>query len=683
VLIALFFYAPAFGAPAPTLELTKTVGKDLENCAPSNDLTVGPNTQVHYCYKLTNTGKVTLTKHTLDDNVLGNIFADILIPVPPGGMVTHIVTTTVGSDDVINEGKWTAMAGFCCDTNCSGEGCASDTDCFDPATCRFDVGICCDPNDPDNCFEGFDGQAVPCVTDAVCQVDTGACSLSNDSCTSNSQCNGCGNTGRTCGSDADCLTCNVTGISCTDAGDCGTCSDNGDPCNTATDCGVCNMSGTRCSGSALDCPGGEFCTFTAMCDVSGEACVASGDTCDSCETGFFSDCSPLDDNMPMDTSEATVQIDPDMTTLPTLLRPRVGLMKTVTRESGGVCGANSVITANANEEVIYCYKLTNTGVITVATHTFEDDVLGTMNELQIVPPGGMLTKLVTVTTGTDMVTNTAMVTSQPAGKCCSDIECTNQGNPNCTTNAECDPNEFCRTDDLGVCCEDATAQSCDMAVPVLICGFDDDCTNGAFDTCVPFSMPAMSNKSSAKVNISTDNCPDVDNPGQENGDGDSHGDDCDNCPNDDNENQFDADNDGVGDVCDNCPDDFNPGQEDTDGDGVGDACNDADDADGDEFSDSLDNCPDDFNPGQEDTDGDGVGDACNDADDADGDEFSDSLDNCPDDFNPNQEDIDSDGIGNFCDAAPAPALSPRSLAIAFLLLLGFGLAGVRGLRVSR
>lgn len=51
----------------PSIAVDKTVGTDPSECATTSDITVGPNTDVYYCFKIRNTGNVGLTQHTLTD----------------------------------------------------------------------------------------------------------------------------------------------------------------------------------------------------------------------------------------------------------------------------------------------------------------------------------------------------------------------------------------------------------------------------------------------------------------------------------------------------------------------------------------------------------------------------------------------------------------------------------------
>lgn len=96
----------------PRINLVKTVNTTPGTCPGANSITVLPGTPVNYCYQVTNTGSVTLTLHTLTDNKLG-----VLIPVntpillPPAASYTFS-TTAVITQSVVNTGNWTADDGL-------------------------------------------------------------------------------------------------------------------------------------------------------------------------------------------------------------------------------------------------------------------------------------------------------------------------------------------------------------------------------------------------------------------------------------------------------------------------------------------------------------------------------------------------------------------------------------------
>jgi subtilisin-like proprotein convertase family protein len=93
----------------PSIELTKTVGTNPTTCATTNAITVGPGTNVTYCYTVENTGDVTLDLHTLVDSELGTILNDFPYALAPAA--SAFITATVPIDvTTINAATWTATA---------------------------------------------------------------------------------------------------------------------------------------------------------------------------------------------------------------------------------------------------------------------------------------------------------------------------------------------------------------------------------------------------------------------------------------------------------------------------------------------------------------------------------------------------------------------------------------------
>ena len=71
-------------SPDPAIALTKTVGTVPAVCAATDNITVASGTPVYYCYEVVNTGGVAFEFHTLDDDQLGQIFANIPYTMNPG-----------------------------------------------------------------------------------------------------------------------------------------------------------------------------------------------------------------------------------------------------------------------------------------------------------------------------------------------------------------------------------------------------------------------------------------------------------------------------------------------------------------------------------------------------------------------------------------------------------------------
>jgi len=95
----------------PSIILTKTVSAVPGICAPTDVVTVTAGSSVTYCYDIQNTGQVTVTGHTLFDDVLGALFTDTLTSVGPGGTMAYSTTVPVNVDTV-NTATWTAEEPF-------------------------------------------------------------------------------------------------------------------------------------------------------------------------------------------------------------------------------------------------------------------------------------------------------------------------------------------------------------------------------------------------------------------------------------------------------------------------------------------------------------------------------------------------------------------------------------------
>lgn len=86
------------------VQLTKTVGKG-NACAAATNLTINPGEKVVYCYKVKNTGNVTLNTHKLVDNKVGTLNATG--PLLPGETRIFTVSVTVGVTTT-NVATWTS-----------------------------------------------------------------------------------------------------------------------------------------------------------------------------------------------------------------------------------------------------------------------------------------------------------------------------------------------------------------------------------------------------------------------------------------------------------------------------------------------------------------------------------------------------------------------------------------------
>ena len=101
-------------APEGRIVLVKTVGTDADECASEREIVVPRGTTVYYCYTVTNETELTLSVHSLVDDVLGTIFADLDYDLAPGASVDTVaagleVSATI-EETTINGAVWTAEA---------------------------------------------------------------------------------------------------------------------------------------------------------------------------------------------------------------------------------------------------------------------------------------------------------------------------------------------------------------------------------------------------------------------------------------------------------------------------------------------------------------------------------------------------------------------------------------------
>ncbi|MCU1368899.1 MAG: hypothetical protein JWO77_93 [Ilumatobacteraceae bacterium] len=97
-----------------TISLAKTVGFDVESCAVTTEITVtSANTDVIYCYKVTNTGTLPATSHTLVDDRLGTLLSGFAYNLAPGASTFATAAASLAGQGsvVVNVGTWTATDG--------------------------------------------------------------------------------------------------------------------------------------------------------------------------------------------------------------------------------------------------------------------------------------------------------------------------------------------------------------------------------------------------------------------------------------------------------------------------------------------------------------------------------------------------------------------------------------------
>ena len=91
----------------PAISLKKTVGTDANACASTSLIAVISGTQVTYCYKVTNTGDLTLSLHDLRDSELGNVLNGFSYSLMPGASAFLTATVQI-TETAVNTATWTA-----------------------------------------------------------------------------------------------------------------------------------------------------------------------------------------------------------------------------------------------------------------------------------------------------------------------------------------------------------------------------------------------------------------------------------------------------------------------------------------------------------------------------------------------------------------------------------------------
>jgi hypothetical protein len=104
----------AIDAPDPStvtaagILLTKTVGTIPGLCATTDTIVIPAGIDVTYCYRVMNTGDVTLDSHDLFDDQLGTILSDFSYSLAPGNSGFLTQTATINAMTV-NTATWTAL----------------------------------------------------------------------------------------------------------------------------------------------------------------------------------------------------------------------------------------------------------------------------------------------------------------------------------------------------------------------------------------------------------------------------------------------------------------------------------------------------------------------------------------------------------------------------------------------
>jgi len=90
-----------------TLQLRKTVGLDPTMCALTDAIDVGEGVAVTYCFAVTNTGPLALSRHDLEDSHLGVILDNLPFTLLPDASV-FVTQTAIITQTTVNTATWTA-----------------------------------------------------------------------------------------------------------------------------------------------------------------------------------------------------------------------------------------------------------------------------------------------------------------------------------------------------------------------------------------------------------------------------------------------------------------------------------------------------------------------------------------------------------------------------------------------
>lgn len=427
---------------APALVFTKTVGTDPGICGPSAEITIVSGMQVVYCYQVHNSGTVTLSTHTLTDTQLGVLLNNAAIDLAPGGSMLITESATIAAT-TINTATWNARTTTgtavlatdsarvntqlpaislnktvglsdvsCAATNSrSVEPGTSVTFCYEvtntgPVTVSTHTlvddqlgtlfsgsNIILGPGQSDQHLETvIAGTAVTnegtwTATDAynndAVAADTATISLLAHSVTLIKTVNDTG----LCGSGDSIVVQPGTMVTyCYEMV-------NNSPITLTSHTITDNQLGLLLIGDATMLPPAGSFSFSTTVAV----------TQTTVNTGIWTAVDPFTNNSVANDS-ATV----------TVLMPAVSLNKTVS-VNPSTCQSHKSISVSSGTQVNYCFEITNTGPVTLSTHTLSDNQLGTLlsDQAMLLPPGQSFVVSQTAVINSGVV-NTATLTSSEA-----------------------------------------------------------------------------------------------------------------------------------------------------------------------------------------------------------------------------------------------------------------------------
>ena len=91
-----------------TIAMMKTVGTDPSVCAATDEIDVAEGTAATYCFRVTNTGPVALTRHSLEDSHLGSLLSDLPFHLAPDATI-FLTQTAIITQTTANTATWTGF----------------------------------------------------------------------------------------------------------------------------------------------------------------------------------------------------------------------------------------------------------------------------------------------------------------------------------------------------------------------------------------------------------------------------------------------------------------------------------------------------------------------------------------------------------------------------------------------
>ncbi len=340
------------------IDLQKTVITDSGVCPGVDPLVVPPNTNVRYCYVVTNNNTITYTAHTLQDDILGTLIGpSASFDLPPGGTQTFTSTAQLITADRMNVATWTAI---------SDSTTATDTD-----SAKVFVGPV-----NDDCISA----TTVVITDTTSMPFMDMVGTITHATTEQSEPIQCGS----CDYSAQ----HSVWYQLT----------------PPTDGTVCAQT---CDGNYDTVLG----AFSGPCSALSEI-TCNDDFGHGCPNNGSAIAFPVTQGTPVFIRVSSCLFIDAGTLKLTVNYCGVDLMKTVSKD--GQCPGSSAISVPSGTEVTYCFKLTNNSPITLTAHSLEDSVLGQIFNTGVItvdiPPGAMFITD-TMTNVTTMVMNVATWTS--------------------------------------------------------------------------------------------------------------------------------------------------------------------------------------------------------------------------------------------------------------------------------